>query len=154
MRADRLLGTADARVRTEGRGAVLQTSDTGDHDWFYRGPIFVDEAPGVEELGSSLGSRRPTTPISTTPAFLILDQRRIMVTATVVDLADPLARGLFQLTDGELSNGPGQVVVNDALMERGVAMPRLGPIRSCWVRGVRSPARARGSGPGWSVAEK
>ena len=64
------------------------------------------------------------------------------ITAREVDLRDPLAAGLFELTAGRAAEAPDEVVVNDVLVERGVAdrgHRDRRATRDLEVVGIRSP---------------
>ena len=51
-----------------------------------------------------------------------LGDRRVSITAREVDLRDPLAVGLFTITAGRAAETADEAVVNDVLVERGVAL--------------------------------
>lgn len=121
--ADRVLGAADARVRTEGRGPVVQLADpirgggwmqVGDFD--YEDPLEAADVLGV------LGADARLVPMATGWQRARLGERVVSFTTTGVDLSDPITRGLFELGSGHLPDGPGEVVVNDAMLDRGFAL--------------------------------
>lgn len=116
---DRTLGAADARIRTEGRGEVQQAPDPGNGRWSQA----EDPDPGqpltAEDLQAVLGDDARLVPITSSWARIRSGERVISLTATGVDLADPLARGLFTLDSGRLPERAGEAVVNQPLLDRG-----------------------------------
>jgi putative ABC transport system permease protein len=119
---ERTLGAADARIRTEGRGRVMQTPDPSDGMWAQGEELDLDHPPTEGELRVLLGGDARFLPISSGWTRVRLDDRVIDVSTTGVDLTDPLAQGLFELEQGHLPEAHGQVVVNDAMVDKGFAM--------------------------------
>jgi putative ABC transport system permease protein len=119
---DRTLGAADARIRTEGRGRMFQTPDPTDGMWAQGEDVDVDDPPTEAELRAIVGDDARFLPISTGWARVRLDDRVVDLSTTGVDLTDPLAQGLFELEEGELPRADGEVVVNDAAIDKGFAM--------------------------------
>lgn len=116
---DRTLGAADARIRTEGRGEVRQAPDPGNGRWTQA----EDPDPGnpltAADLHDVLGDDARLVPITSSWARIRSGERVISLTATGVDLSDPLARGLFTLDSGRLPERAGEAVVNQPLLDRG-----------------------------------
>jgi putative ABC transport system permease protein len=121
-KADRVLGAADARIATEGRGQVLQAADPSSGDSGSRGEADRDDLPTTEELGAILGGEARFVPIAEGWRAVRLGDRIVNFSTTGVDLLDPLAEGLFELEDGRLPSAPGEVVVNDAMLAKGLAV--------------------------------
>lgn len=119
---ERTLGAADARIRVEGRSRVMQTPDPSDGMWGQTEELDLDHPPTEGELRALVGEDARLLPISSGWTRVRLDDRVIDVSTTGVDLADPLARGLFDLEDGRLPAGDGEVVVNGAALDKGFAL--------------------------------
>ena len=119
---ERTLGAADARIRTEGRGRVMQTPDPSDGMWAQGEELDLDHPPTEGELRALLGGDARFLPISRGWTRVRLDDRVVDVSTTGVDLGDPLAQGLFELEQGHLPEAGGEVVVNDAMVDKGFAM--------------------------------
>lgn len=117
---DRRLGTAAAQVSVPSAGRpVVQGFDPE------QGSMPVgrkpDAAPTPSELAVALGGAR-LLPIQPGGVDVRTDAGIGWVEATEVDLADPLADGLFRLTSGHLPDAPDEVVVNQALLDKGYAV--------------------------------
>jgi putative ABC transport system permease protein len=121
-KADRVLGAADARIVTDGRGQVLQAADPSSGEWGSRGEADRDDLPTTEELGAILGGDPRFVPIAEGWRAVRLGDRIVNFSTTGVDLRDPLAEGLFELEGGRLPAAPGEVVVNDAMLAKGLAV--------------------------------
>ncbi len=120
--ADRVLGAADARIVTDGRGQVLQAADPSSGEWGSRGEADRDDLPTTEELGAILGGDARFVSIAEGWRAVRLGDRIVNFSTTGVDLRDPLAEGLFELEGGRLPSAPGEVVVNDAMLAKGLAV--------------------------------
>lgn len=121
-RADRDLGTADARVRTEGRGPMVQSPDPQEHGWSQRGELDTERPPTEADVRAVLGDDARLVPIATGWGAARIDERVVDFTTRGVDLSDPLAEGMFELESGRLPDGPGDVVVNGAMLDKGFAV--------------------------------
>ena len=66
-KADRVLGAADARIVTDGRGQVLQAADPSNGEWGSRGEADRDDLPTTEELGGELLGRGQVVTVGLTP---------------------------------------------------------------------------------------
>ena len=120
--AVRVLGAADARIRTEGRGPVLQGADPSRGEWISLGELDIDDPIGESDVRAVLGEDARLVPIAQGWSAARLGERVINFATTGVDLSDPLAEGLFDLESGHLPEAPGEVVVNDALLDKGLAL--------------------------------
>lgn len=121
-RTERVMGSADARIWTEGRAQMLQGADP-EHDGYTPvGDLDSDAAPTEAELRQVLGEDTRLVPVVETYTRARLGDRAVHLEATAVDLDDPLAEGLFSLESGRLPNGPDEVVVNQATIDKGFAI--------------------------------
>ena len=119
---DRRIGAADASVSfTDGAGRVIQAFDPDD------GMTWDSESdrptPGVADVRRALGRDVRTVERFEGSVVVSTDRGRTDAMATEVDLADPLASGLYDLTAGRWPRTADEVVVNADLASRG---PGLG----------------------------
>jgi putative ABC transport system permease protein len=119
--ADRIMGAADARIRTEGRGQVLQGPDPSGGEW-QQGPNFDYDTPLTEDDVHGVLPDARLLPVTSNWSRARLGDRVVDFSTTGVDLTDPLADGLFRLDSGHLPRAAGEVVVNDAMLEKGFAV--------------------------------
>ena len=117
---DRRMGSADALVTVEAQGSpVVQFFDPYDGSGTV-GDQGTGRPPTAEQVSAALGGARlvethlGAVNVGTDDGVAIVD-------GTEVDLRDPLSRGLFDLTAGRWPTGPGEVVVNQALLDQGYA---------------------------------
>ncbi len=113
---DRRLGAADARVVVQPIvGTVYQDFDP-DSNMGSDGDGRVG-GPGLADVRRVLG--RDARALERRDGFIRMttDKGVGNAEATEVDLADPLADGLFELTAGRLPRTPDEVVVNRALVD-------------------------------------
>ncbi|SDC37716.1 ABC transporter permease [Nocardioides lianchengensis] len=113
---DRELGDADALVAVrEGVDEVAQAPNPDDG-------LDYDEDSGTAltpaQLAAALGDR-PLTEVRQGWGMLRTDRGATDAQLTEVDLSDPLAARLVDLTDGRLPRAAGEVVVNQALADKG-----------------------------------
>ena len=120
--AERHLGSADARVRTEGRGAVVQAPDPSRGEWAQLSEISYDNSTTEDDVRAVLGADARLLPLATGWSRARLGDRVIDFSTTGVDLSDPLAEGLFDLETGRMPEAAGDVVVNDAMLAKGFAV--------------------------------
>lgn len=121
-RTERVMGAADARVRTEGRGPVVQGADPTGGEWTPIGDLDHDDLITADEVGAVLGEDARLLPITSGWSRARLGDRVIDFSTTGVDLHDPLAGPLFEVEEGRLPDAPGEVVVNDAMIDKGFAL--------------------------------
>ncbi|GAA2149857.1 hypothetical protein GCM10009844_30000 [Nocardioides koreensis] len=120
---DRRLGAADARVSfQQGIGRVQQSFDPDEAS-------SGDGAPGrhldpsrLARVRSVLGPDVPAIPVSRGSVSVDTDHGAVYAETTRVDLTDPLADGLFDVTAGRAPTASDEVVVNSALADRGFAL--------------------------------
>lgn len=120
--AERTLGSADARIRTEGRGRVVQTADPMGGQWAQLGDFDYEHPLDEADVRNVLGQDARLVPITTGWQRARLGDRAITLSTTGVDLTDPIADGLFDLEAGHLPEAPGEVVVNGAMIDKGFAV--------------------------------
>lgn len=154
----RRLGAAQAAVEIQpGAGRVAQGADPEGDAGFFGEPRKED--PTLAQLLAALGE--PDAPVLERHEGSVrvrTDHGVAQVAATGIDLTDPLATGLFRLTAGAWPDRTGEVVVNEALAERG---PDLGETltfadgSTARVVGIAESARYRNletvAGPAGSV---
>ena len=119
--ADRQLGAADARIRTEGRGRVFQAPTPRAAVGAGRGARHR-RTPDRGRGRALLPADARLLPITSGWSRARLDDRLIDFSTTGVDLTDPMADGLFELESGRLPSAPGEVVTNAAMLAKGLAL--------------------------------
>ena len=120
---DRRMGAAAARVWTEGTGPVLQAPDP--QQGYATGVGEEDEqsAPLDEAaIARVLGPDTRLVPIRQGWGGVRIGERVVDLDVIEVDLDDPMAAGLFELSDGRLPHAADEVVANQALLDKGVAL--------------------------------
>lgn len=125
---DRRMGAAQAHVETSGLARIVQAPDPQDfstgvgdqQEYGVEGAIGRDDLDRVLDV---LGGERPAVPLATASLGFRTDQGLGDVETLETDLASPLADGLLEPVRGAYPPGPGEVVVNQALADRG---PGLG----------------------------
>ena len=118
---DRRLGAAAARVTSEtGAGEYLQAADP-DENSFSTGGEGESPALTAAEVESALGDAR-LVELRSGELRVVSENGAALAEATEVDLDDPVAAGLFDLTSGRLPRSRAEVVVNRALLAKGYAV--------------------------------
>jgi putative ABC transport system permease protein len=118
---DRRLGSADARVVVSpGSGRVIQGFDP-DRD--PSGSLEEGDQPPVtlEGVRAVLGRDVPATERRDGGVRVDTERGVLNVEATELETDSPLVEGLFRLTDGRWPGASTEVVVNEALAEKGFA---------------------------------
>ncbi|WP_235737276.1 ABC transporter permease [Nocardioides alcanivorans] len=121
---DRRMGAADAYVVTSGFAEVIQLFDP-EQGWDVIGDDAVHGAPGVvdqdglDRVLAALGPDRTAVPLETESLHFRTDRGIGEVETIATDLGSPLSEGLVEQVDGQFPPGPGEVVVNQALADRG-----------------------------------
>ncbi len=117
-RLDRRLGVADAELRTVGRGPVWQSADGG--DWTSDDSEAIVEQVSAKQVEALLPAGSRVLPIIRWLPFPAWDGQRFRggVTASVIDLTDPLGRGVVRVHAGRVPAGPDEIVVNPAAQRR------------------------------------
>lgn len=116
---DRRLGSAEAMVTL--RDGIDEVQQTPNPDVGYAATDLDGEELTPDQLAGVL-SGRPLTEIRHGWAMVGTDRGATDLETTEVDLADPLAEGLFELAGGRFPRNVGEVVVNQALADKGYAV--------------------------------
>ena len=95
--ADRRLGAAAARVRTEGRGQVVQDADPSRGGWMQVGDFDYEDPLDAADVQAVLGDGARLVPIAVGWQRVRLGDKVISFSTTGVDLSDPVAEGLFEV---------------------------------------------------------
>ncbi|MCD6640346.1 MAG: hypothetical protein LT071_10600, partial [Nocardioides sp.] len=119
---ERMMGAADARIWTEGRARMIQGADPEHEGYTPLGDIDYDNAPTEAEMRAVLGEDARLVPVVETFTRARLGDRAVHLQAVAVDLDDPLSEGLFTLESGRLPGAPDEVVVNEAMLDKGFAV--------------------------------
>ncbi|WP_372736957.1 hypothetical protein, partial [Nocardioides sp.] len=118
---DRRMGAAEALVIVQrGIDHVEQTPDPEDNF----GPSTGDRLSALlsaEEISSALGGAR-LLEIRSGGMEVRTAKGAVPVETTEVDLTDPLTQGLFDLQSGRWPTAPDEIVVNQALANKGYAV--------------------------------
>ncbi|GGD09337.1 ABC transporter permease [Nocardioides daphniae] len=120
---DRHLGAADALVHDFGPevGGVTQLPDPLDGGWTTLGDAMP--APRNQTaIQALLGQDARLVSLVQSNVSVRLGDRVLHFPVTETNLADPLTDGLFEVLEGRAPTGPHEVVVNEALAERGLGM--------------------------------
>lgn len=117
---DRRLGTAaDAQVVVDAGGSpVVQFFDPFDGSGTTGEDVESPVPPTADEVAEALGGAR-LVPMRTGELNVRTDDGVGYIQGTEVELRDPLARGLFDLTEGHWPTGSDEVVVNQSMLDQG-----------------------------------
>lgn len=112
---DRRMGSADALVEAAPATTASQEFDPeGGNSWYGTSdPATLDEVLAV------LGGQRPAIPFQRETLDFATEKGVGSLEVLATDLADPLAEGLVEPVAGTYPPGPGEVVVNQAVVDRG-----------------------------------
>ncbi|HSX67902.1 ABC transporter permease [Nocardioides sp.] len=120
---DRRIGTADALLEVQAGGRVIQGADphdgggwAGDEDG---GP---DRAATPADIADVLGPDTKLVPWRQDWVNTVLDSRLVNVSVMSADLREPAFDGMWELTSGRVPERTGEILVNQELVDRGVAM--------------------------------
>lgn len=118
---DRRLGSADALVEATGFPRITQSVDpsegfgiTDDYD--------ASNPASAQDVLDVLGTHGPIVEITRESMSFRTDRGVADMETFTSDLTSPLTEGLFELVEGRYPPGPGEVVVNQALADRGPAI--------------------------------
>jgi len=118
---DRRIGSAQARVTTLPHvDRVFQTADPDSGGFGARGGH--GPSATLADVEQALGGSRPVTELRTREAEVRTDLGALRVDATGVDMASPLAKGLFRITSGRFPRTVHEVAVNAALAGHGFSV--------------------------------
>ncbi|KRC53282.1 MULTISPECIES: ABC transporter permease [unclassified Nocardioides] len=116
---DRQLGSADALVEGTGTPTVVQDFEGGNYLTPGSGS---EETPyrmqSAKDVRKAIGDR-PMVPYLRSSLSFDAAKGRGDTDVVETDLASPLSDGLFERVEGQYPPGPGEVVVNQALADRG-----------------------------------
>jgi putative ABC transport system permease protein len=116
---DRRLGSAAAQVVVPAEGRpMLQSFDPYDGNTSHGRR---QDPPTADEVSAALGGAR-LIPEVVGGVDVRTDKGYAWSETTQVDLRDPIAGGLAELTSGRLPQDAGEVVVNQALLDKGYAV--------------------------------
>jgi len=119
---DRRLGSAEARVTFQrGIGRVAQSFDPDVSSFGDGRPVRHQDLSGPGRIRSVLGPGARAIPMTTGTVSVDTDRGAVYAGTTQLDLADPLATGIFDVTSGRAPHAPDEVVVNNALADHGFA---------------------------------
>jgi putative ABC transport system permease protein len=117
-RADRVMGTADARVRWDYRGPVAQDLDgnawpesSGDPN-VGGGPGEGGGEPTEAELRTRLPAGSTTVPLRRGTVRLRTAEGVGDLNAVIVDASHPLTHGFFEVLEGRAPRGPSEVALS------------------------------------------
>lgn len=138
---DRRIGAAAAMVQTTGTAQLVQSPDPEEG----RGLFGEDNVEGrvidrddLDVVLRTLGGQRPAVPLVRQAASFRTDRGVGDTEILAVDLASPLAAGLLEPVEGQYPPGPGEVVVNRAVADRG---PGIGETLTVFRHGVDGERR-------------
>ena len=116
---DRRMGASEALVSVqEGQGRVEQAPDPDDISGSYGDEGAGAVMPTADQVAEVLdGARLVEMRLGETDVRT--DKGAVSAELREVDLADPVTRGLFDLTSGRWPEEPGEVVVNQVLVDKG-----------------------------------
>jgi putative ABC transport system permease protein len=116
---DRRMGAADAQVVVESGGSpVIQFFDPYDGSGTTGEDTADPVPPTADEIADALGGAQ-LLEMRKGELNVRTDDGVGYIEGTELDLHDPLARGLFDLTAGHLPADPDEVVVNQAMLDQG-----------------------------------
>src|SRR4051794_21172952 len=117
---DRRIGSGEAKVTSLPDVAAAYQAPDPDLSFGTNGGH--DPATSLATIRQILGGDRPTLELRTRESVLRTDAGILRVEATGVDMASPLAHGLFRLTSGRFPRRTDEVTVNAALSDEGFAV--------------------------------
>ena len=119
---DRRMGAAQAMVSvSDGVTSVEQPPDPDSCCPITQGAAEDSPAPTAEQISSLLDGARLVELRHGQDGFRT-DEGRADADLTEVDLRDPITRGMFHLASGRWPRSAGEVVVNQALLDKGYAV--------------------------------
>ncbi len=119
---DRRMGSADALVETSGTDRVVQPFDPVDSFGGVADGAEPERVVGRDDVDAVLdvlGADRPVIPLGRDALSFRTDRGIGDLETITTDLTSPLADGLLEPIEGKYPPGPGEVVVNQAVADRG-----------------------------------
>lgn len=148
---DRRLGNAEANLEVTTNEAVGQETDPHRGGW---SSGYRKEPVTTADLTEILGKNAVLTPWRQDWLNARLDDRVRNVTVTSADLREDVFDGTYELTAGRLPEKKGEILVNEALSDRGVTMGEtlefLDSPGTLEVVGLAEDASYRGSEHAWA----
>lgn len=118
---DRRIGTSDALLEVQpGGGQVYQGADPHQGGGSSEGSSHHTATPA--DITKVLGPDATLVPWHKDWVNAAIDSHLVNVTLTTADLRNPAFRGMWELTAGRAPEKPGEILVNQKLVKRGVAM--------------------------------
>lgn len=114
---DRRMGSADALVEATTSSRIAQGFDPEQGSGWFGDPL--DEPHGLDDVLAVLGSDRTAIPFGRESLEFRTEKGLGTLETLDTDLADPLSDGLVEPVEGTYPPGPGEVVVNQAVVDRG-----------------------------------
>lgn len=114
---DRRMGSADALVEATASSRVSQAFDPEQGSGWFGDEL--DEPVGLGAVQQVLGEDRPAISFGRDAVEFQTEKGLGTLETIDTDLADPLSEGLVEPVAGEFPPGPGEVVVNQAVVDRG-----------------------------------
>lgn len=114
---DRRIGSADALVEATTSSRIAQGFDPEQGSGWFGDQL--DEPRGLDDVLAVLGADRPAIPFGRDSVEFRTEKGLGMLETLDTDLADPLSDGLVEPVEGRYPPGPGEVVVNQAVVDRG-----------------------------------
>ncbi|QSR24244.1 hypothetical protein CFH99_01225 [Nocardioides aromaticivorans] len=114
---DRRIGAADVMVEATVSSRIAQSFDPEQASGWFGDTL--DEPVGLDEVLAVLGPDRHAIPFGRDSVEFRTEKGLGSLETLDTDLADPLADGLVDPVEGKYPPGPGEVVVNQAVVDRG-----------------------------------
>ncbi len=115
---ERRVGAAQARVQVGAAATVQQLADPDVAAFQLEAPEGQGKTT-IDDVRAALGGDPPAIEVRHGTTSFVTDVGVADAQVAQVDLAAPLARGLALLSEGRWPQGPDEVVVNEAVLERG-----------------------------------
>lgn len=114
---DRRMGSAAALVEATTSSRIAQGFDPEQGSGWFGDPL--DEPRGLDDVLAVLGSDRTAIPFGRESLEFRTEKGLGTLETLDTDLANPLSDGLVEPVEGTYPPGPGEVVVNQAVVDRG-----------------------------------
>ena len=119
---DRRMGASEALVTVqEGQGRVEQAPDPDEMSGSFGDEGAGADMPTADEVSAVLGGAR-LVELRSGETEVRTEKGAVNTLLTELDLADPVTRGMFDLTSGRWPEDAGEVVVNQELVGKGYSI--------------------------------